>query len=298
MRRAVGAAHSRPAGARVLSLMMAAGLAIVGMPTLADDPENAAGPVNLFDAEFVVAFGGYFPYVNSEVELAEPGGPGIPVDLEDATGLDQWSATAWVGFSWNYHPRHTFHAEWFQLNRSGQTSLGGSLPIGGSTFFAGVEMNTFFDINIWRLSYGYSMLRDDNDDLKFVGGLHVATVEAGFTGTGLISVNGQPIFNQTHTESSSAISLPLPHLGLSYTRKLSERWSASATFLAFALTVDDLSGHLIELDGSVAYQITDHFGIGGGLKYYNVNVTSRDSDGDAEFNMQFVGPAIFLTGSF
>lgn len=294
----MGTAVSRPTGARVFSLVIAAALALTGTRASGDESENAAGPVNMFDAEFIVGFGGYFPYVDSEFELTPAGGPGVPIDLEEDGGLDQYSASAWVGFSWRFLPRHSFHAEWFQLNRGGGQEISASLSSGGSTYFAGAQLDTFFDLNIGRLSYGYSMIRDDNDDLQFMAGLHIATVKAGLTGTGLISVDGQPVFNQSHTESSSAISLPLPHLGLSYTRKLSARWSANATFLAFVLDIDDLSGHLIELDGTVVYQATDHVGIGGGLKYYNVNVTKRDPKGDAEFNMQFLGPTLFLTATF
>jgi hypothetical protein len=68
-----------------------------------------------------VGFGGYFPYVNSEVELGSSSGPGAPIDLEDDLGLNQWSASAWLAFNWRFLPRHQIHVEWFQLNRVGPT---------------------------------------------------------------------------------------------------------------------------------------------------------------------------------
>jgi hypothetical protein len=64
------------------------------------------------------------------------------------------------------------------------------------------------------------------------------------------------------------------------------------------LELDEFSGYLLEIDGTVAYQLTKSFGIGGGLKYYKVNVTDKDPSGDNRFDMQFLGPAIFLYGSF
>ena len=62
--------------------------------------------------------------------------------------------------------------------------------------------------------------------------------------------------------------------------------------------LEGFRGYLLELDGVAAYQITDHFGIGGGVKYYNVNVTDRNESGDTRFDMQFIGPTIFVYGNF
>jgi hypothetical protein len=49
----------------------------------------------------------------------------------------------------------------------------------------------------------------------------------------------------------------------------------------------------------MAYQLSKTFGIGGGIKYFNVNVQADLSGGgNVEFDYSFFGPAIFGYASF
>ena len=71
------------------------------------------------------------------------------------------------------------------------------------------------------------------------------------------------------------------------------------TVRAFALGLGDYSGSLLETDALMAYQLTKHFGIGGGLKYFNLNLQANLSrGGSAEFDYEFFGPTIFGYASF
>jgi hypothetical protein len=71
------------------------------------------------------------------------------------------------------------------------------------------------------------------------------------------------------------------------------------TVLAFALEIDNYGGSLVEVDASAAYQVSEHFGIGGGLKYFNLRLDANsDGGGGASFEYQFFGPAIFGYATF
>ncbi len=71
------------------------------------------------------------------------------------------------------------------------------------------------------------------------------------------------------------------------------------TLLAFALDLGDFSGSLIETDATMAYQLSKHFGIGGGLKYFKFNLQANTSGGgNVEFDYEFFGPAIFGYATF
>ena len=251
------------------------------------------------DQDFVVAFGGYFPYVNSEVKYGSSSGSGATLSLEDDFGLDQWSASAWLSFNWRFQPRHQLHVEFFQLNRDGDVSAS-SRPIdfGGSVISVGARLESAFDLDIGRVTYGYSIIRDERQDFSFLAGVHIATAKASITATGTISVDGAPFVGATHTESTSSITFPLPHLGLSYSYELTPRLVAGVNVMGFALKINDFTGWLLEVNGLLSYQVTEHFGVGGGLKYYNLGVTHEDLSGNTRFDMQFLGPAIFLYGGF
>lgn len=110
--------------------------------------------------------------------------------------------------------------------------------------------------------------------------------------------SGSSSVSGSSTESSSTLTFPLPHLGGEFSYKFSPRWSAQFTLLAFALEVNEYSGSLLEVDGTVAYQLSKHFGIGAGLKYFNLNLQAQKSGGGAEFDYQFFGPAVFGVATF
>ena len=71
------------------------------------------------------------------------------------------------------------------------------------------------------------------------------------------------------------------------------------TGLIFTIDLGRYAGTLIEADALVTYQITKHFGVGGGAKYYHMNLTDDPAGAEkVEFNMDFIGPAFFVYGNF
>ena len=139
-----------------------------------------------------------------------------------------------------------------------------------------------------------------NSTCLFLAGVHVATVKATVTAAGNVSVDGVPIGpGRTVTESTSTYTFPLPHIGGSMSYEFTPRLTGNLTLLGFALDLGDYSGTLIETDAFMAYQLSKHFGIGGGLKYFNLNLQANTSNGGhAEYNYQFFGPAIFGYATF
>jgi len=270
-----------------------------GVRMVAADDEKSSSPTTLFESKFAIGLGGFFPNIDSTFSLnPSSGGSGQDISLEDDLGISDTSSSAWIRFIWRFQPRHQFQAEWFQLNRDGETSAQGDFTIGDTTAFAGAGLSSKFDLNLGRLSYGYSILRDEKLDLSFLVGAHVLTTKATVTAAGTIAIDGGPVFNGSSTESSSTFTFPLPHLGGQFTYRISPKWTAQATVLAFALEVNEYNGTLLEVDAHAAYQLSKHFGIGAGLKYFNLNVQAQKSRGGAEFDYQFLGPAVFGFATF
>ncbi len=118
-------------------------------------------------------------------------------------------------------------------------------------------------------------------------------------GAGDVTVNGVPVVGGSRTESSSTKTFPLPHLGGSLSYEFTPRLTGQLTQLAFALDLGDYSGSLIETDAFMAYQLSKYFGLGGGLKYFNLNLQANTSrGGNVEYDYEFFGPTIFGYTSF
>ncbi len=260
--------------------------------------EESSGATSLFDSKYTLALGGFFPRVDTSFTLDPPGGGGTTIDGEDDLGLDKDSASAWVNFNWRFFPRHQLQLEWFNLKRDGSTSASESFTIFDTVVGVGASLDSTFDFNLGRLTYGYSIMRSDKFDLSFLIGAHIATIDASVTASGNVTVDGTPILSGTVSKSSNSKTFPLPHIGGSMDYKFTPKLTGKLNLLAFYLDVGSFSGSLIEADAYLGYQLTKHFGLGGGLKYFNVNVEADVSDGRAQFDLQFFGPAVFGYVSF
>ena len=265
---------------------------------LAGSDESSA-PTSLFDQKYLLALGGFFPQVRSTLTLTSPRGLGREVSLEDDLGVSGDTSSAWISFNWRFKPRHQFQAEWFQINRDGRRTADRPFEIGDTTIGVGASLDSEIKFNVGRLTYGYSFFRDEKLDVAFLVGAHFATVKATVTAAGNVSVNGTPITGRSRTESSSTKTFPLPHIGGSATYEFTPKLTGEFSLLVFALDLGDYSGSLLETDAFMAYQLTKHFGIGGGLKYVNLNLKANTSrGGSAAYNFNFFGPAIFGYASF
>jgi len=286
----------RSNSALVAILVLVSGLATE--TALAASEEGSAAS-SLFDSKYTLALGGFFPRVSTTLTLNSPLGGGTDISAEDDLGLDDGTSSAWLSFNWRFQPRHQLHVEWFQLNRKGSSTAGRSFTIFDTTIGVGASVNSKIDLNLGRLTYGYSIIRHNNLDLSFLVGAHVATAKATVTAAGNVTVNGTPVVGESRTESSSTLSFPLPHLGGSLTYEFTPKLAGQLTLLAFALDIGDYSGSLLEVDAFMAYQLSKHFGLGGGLKYFNLNLQANTSrGGNVEYDFEFFGPAIFGYASF
>ena len=284
----------------LLTLMIATLLLFDGFSGSTARAEDNAASGSLFDKKLFLAVGGFFPMIDSTFSLnPSQGGSGGDISFEDDLGMDNTSASAWIGLNWRFQPRHQLQVEWFQLNRSGDTSASRDLPlIGDTTVSVGAALSSKMDLNLGRITYGYSIVRDKTVDLSILAGVHIATTKVTVTASGAIAVDGVPLFNASSTESSSTLTFPLPHIGGSASWKFAPRWTGDIRLLLFALEIDAYSGHLIEADATVGYQFTKTFGLGTGIKYFNLNLQAQSTHAGAEFDYQFFGPVIFGYASF
>ncbi len=286
----------RSIGALAVISVLVSGLA-TEIALAASEEGGAVG--SIFDSKYTLALGGFFPRISSSLTLNSPLGGGTEISAEDDLGLSDGNSSAWVAFNWRFQPRHQLHVEWFQLNRSGSSTASRSLTIFDTTIGVGASVTSKIDFNLGRLTYGYSIIRKNNLDLSFLVGAHVATVKATVTAAGNVTVNGVPVVGGSRTESSSTKSFPLPHLGGTLSYEFTPRLAGQLNVLAFALDLGDYSGSLIQTDAVMAYQLSKHFGLGGGLKYFNLNLQANTSrGGNVEYDYEFFGPTIFGYASF
>jgi hypothetical protein len=265
------------------------------------------GEYDRFNDKWRFYGGGFFPQLTSSIAINGDIGTPPPINVEDELGLEDNKGAAFIGAQWQISNRNSVEFEYFQLKRDGSITLldGSDEPIEiGDLIIQSGKINTAFDVNIGRLTYGYSIFRTERSNLKLKAGLHLADMSIGLELAGAIcDLNDQnPPPVTCPTESTGAaneeVTAPLPHFGGSYAYAISPKWDLNVNLIGFAIELDTIDGELLEVDADIQWSPWEHFGIGAGLRYFRADVKSKGSDLNGEFEFKYWGPAIFVAASF
>ncbi|MDH3511305.1 MAG: hypothetical protein OER85_10675 [Gammaproteobacteria bacterium] len=258
-----------------------------------------AGENHVLNDKYAIWLGGFFPELSSKIQInGDIIGDGDIIDFEDTLGLEDSKTVIWGGARWRISRRNSLEFEFADLNRDGSISgITEELQIGDSLVQAGARIDSRFDVTLGRLTYGFSLLRDEKMDIQLKAGLHIADLSVGLQLTGAVCVDGEPppcfIEFETPQVESEDVTAPLPHFGGSFSYAFTPNISARFQVIGFAIELDSLDGSLVEVDADVVWTPWEHFGFGAGLRYFNVDVESKGSDLNGQFDYEYYGPAIY-----
>jgi hypothetical protein len=284
-------------------------LFVVGIlfcPTVnAESGEPALHPA--FDQKWRVWLGGFFPNFDTAVRVdSNMGSPGDGLDLESVLGLSDKKSTLWGGARWRVNRRNSLEIEFNNLRRSGSNlQTLEDYQIGDYIIEANGEIDTIFNVTLARITYGYSMIRNQRHNFSVKGGFHLARVDLSMDLTGDIS--DADTGDNLCTPSPCDVTLldevdftfPLPHLGLAYGFAITPKFAFRTQALGFYVEISDIKGVLTEIDLDLQYQPWKHFGFGTGLRYFNITIDDKGDDlirGRLEY--EYYGPVLYVMGSF
>jgi hypothetical protein len=259
---------------------------------------------HMLDDRFSLWIGGFFPNVESEIRLDNvvAGGPGDTISFENFLGLEDSKTTLWGGFRWRISRRNKLEFEFNNLNRSGHVEASTKdIAIGEQIIRGTAKIDTQFDLTLGRLTYGFSVIRKQKHDFAVKAGFHIAGASLKIDAFGQVeNINtGEVISGQAVPVETDEYTLPLPHLGLSYTYAFTPKWGLRAQAIGFALKINDIKGAMAEIDLDLHYQRWKYVGIGGGFRYWDLSVEDTgDSFLTGEFEYKYWGPALYVLGSF
>lgn len=282
------------------------GIIAAGMSLAAGVAAAQGGTYDQFNDRFRIYVGGFWPEVDSSIGInGDFVDPGPPIDIEDTLGVEDSKGVAWGGARWRISRRNSLELEFFKLNRDGSRSDTYSPPIQvGDTFIESGLIETSYDTTVGRLTYGFSLVRDDRMDIQLKAGLHIASLEAG------IRLNGAVCDPTTSpstppgcpTDSTGAeqedVTVPLPHFGGSFAYSITPSVAFKFQVIGFALELDDIDGSIVEVDADFAWQPWRHFGLGAGIRYFSTEVDAGTSDLNGEFNYDYFGPVLYVQSTF
>ena len=257
---------------------------------------------SLWDSTYQLRVGVFFPDLDSHIRIdSRLGQIGDGIDFERDLGMSESKTTLYGGATWRFAAKHALEWEFFDLGRDGLTTVEKSWDIGDTTILANGRIASTFNVRINRLTYKYRFFENSRTSMNFMAGLHGMRVNANLALSGNLIVDGEPVFvlpNEPNVEVDKT-KLPLPHFGLGINYVLTPRLIGHAMVKGFALEIGDTYGRLIEANLGVQYQLGNNFGIGGGIKWFRLDVVEDETERvDVKMDFDFFGPAVFLIYTF
>lgn len=275
------------AGMRALRLALAANTILAGaLVSGAAIGQEASWLVNPgLQDRWTLEIGAYSPTVDTTAHLNGPLGNGTTVNFEEDLNLKDRKTSATILGKVRIGDRWRIEAEYFGLDRSGSRSINRTITWGDDVYPIGITVSSTFDTDIFRLSGGYSFVKNDTAEVGIALGLHATDFRLSLGATGVGS------------QQADALA-PLPTVGLYASYALSPRWLISGRVDYFSLDYDEYDGSLVAAQGGIDYRFTRNFGIGLGYRYidYDLTVTKARFNGGVEY--RFSGPVLYLVGSF
>lgn len=230
--------------------------------------------------------GAYSPNVKTSASLnGTTNGAGTTVNFEDDLGLSDSKTVGAIQGRVRLGEKWRIEAEYFSLNRSGSRAISRDINWGDNTYTVGTTVGSEFNSDIFRLSAGYSFIKNTKGELGVAIGAHVTDFSTSLGTGGRGTVTGETL-------------APLPTVGLYGAYAFTPRWLLSGRGDVFSLDYGDYDGTLVNITAGVDYRVSRHFGVGVGYRYvdYDVNMTKSKFTGNVSY--EFNGPTVYATTSF
>lgn len=242
-------------------------LALPHLPVLSQDSLQYRWEI------FSVSLGGFLTTMNSNISIAgQEMGIGVNLNLEDALGLSTSSTVIRGEAEYNFGSKKRSHVRlgYFGLIRNASKILETELEIGGSVFPIGTEIDSKFNMQIYRGMYDYAFFRDERIMLAASVGIYVLPLD--------FSLRTGQIINE-----SASIIAPLPVLGFRTAYLITPKVSLKQNVEFLYVKTASIKGLISDLNFWLEYNPFKHFGFGLGFNTFRFNFSAYDTIGRRDF---------------
>lgn len=247
--------------------------------------------------KFTFMLGAFLPAFQTEMQVDNDQlGSGDRVDLGRDLGVDQDESGGWFGAEWRFAPRHRIGLTYSRFTLSGERVIERELQIADEIYPAGASLSSSLRLEIVPVTYSYSLLKREHDELALTAGLHWSRLKLNVEGSA--SLGSRDLSRDANAKAD----VPLPLVGLRYDHHFSDRWSAGANAAVFALEFGEdtwsIRGSLWSVRLHTEYRFARNFGIGAALDGFQLKVDASQDDWKGGFDYGYWGPQIYLTARF
>ena len=265
-----------------------AALVFTGMGSLAQAEE----PIHpQLGAKHTFILGGFRQEVGGEFYAQVDGRPKRSIDFDDL-GVSDTKTTFMGEYRYRMNDKWMFTAAGFRFGANDTIEGAREFEYDGVVFEAGAKIDTELRVDTYMLEAMYNVYRTDRAEIYLGGGLHMFDFGAEIKAR--VFVGDQ---ERTGKKASDNILAPLPNLRAQGFYAITPKWAVSGAFGWLSAKYEDYDGSFTYVHARTMYRFTEHFGMGIGYQYVDVDLTVDRSNGEAGFDIQFQGPTAFLSYS-
>jgi hypothetical protein len=222
------------------------------------------------DERFKFMAGWFLPAFNTDVRIDDAGDAGDNVSLGDDLGVDEDQSGALVGFEWRIAEKHRLGASYSSFSQSGTRVIDREITIGDEVYPVDATIRTKWSIDLIPITYSYSFIKNDTNELAGTFGIHWDSISLGLNGSSSLSND------DLNAEVSSSADLPLPLIGLRYDHNFSNNWSAGVAgsyfTIAFGQSELEARGSLYNFRAYTEYRFMGRYGAGFAVDVFNLDI--------------------------
>ena len=231
-----------------------------------------------------VSVGVFLANYETEVRKSSGDTDGENISLEDDLGLDDDDEIPVVSIAFRSWERHKFFFSYMGMDRDAKEVLDEDLSFDGFVFPAGTQVETEYDIDMYRLGYSYLLVQNEEWELGLSAGAYWVNMDMK-----LDSFDGA--ISADYDESE-----PFPMLGFTASWLVSDDWLIRGTAEAFTIDMNDVEGDFYNVRLEAEYSLTQHLSIGAG--YDLVRIDAEDTDKNNQVNYDYDGVLAYLRWRF
>lgn len=261
---------------------------LLGLPTLAWGQEPLPD-------KFKIDVGAFFvTKIKTDVQLAAEAGPinvGTRISFDEDLNLSSRETVPRLDGYYRFGKRSRVDFSYWKIDRDATAVLGPTQTIefGDITILPNETVNSFFDTETIKASYGLSFYNVPKAELGLSAGLHVTSMDVGITCLTCAIPN---------TAEAADATVPLPVVGFYFRYNISRRWAFRGSSQVFFIDLDEFEGSLTDLRLNVEHHTFKHAGFGFGFNRVAIELEADDGEFRGDFDNTLSGWQAYVFAAF
>lgn len=238
----------------------------------------------------------YVTSFNTEMQISDERFPASVGVHTDQLNIENDDNVFRLDGYYRFTDTHSIDFSYFYAHSKGSTIISQDMDWNGNTIIAGGHVDSYFDMDVYKVSYGYSFYHNEKIELMLTAGLHITDLDLGIGAYGTIVDRYGNVLTGDSYESSESLTVPLPVVGFKgeYTI-IDKRLFVNYKVEYFYMKYDDYEGRIVSTALNLEYRFIDNVGVGIGYNSNNIDLEVKNDGNRIDARNELEGAMIYFT---